>query len=313
MAECKKSSKVMKSRIKKTGLQIIAAMVWMMAGFGGSPGYGQEPRALSTGYQFGGDANEASGVTVRLRVPARATILNVNTTIRRDPGRDLTLMETIPLRVEFKNPEGGNAAGTQFPSAGPVQIALPDFVNPLGTFRSQKGCDDTWKVNIKTQSGLKPKARISGTVTIIFLMPGPVNLDMIGGSPVLRPGEVATRDITGHDLLAPNQALIAGPGIFRIKAKWDNDLLHAFAGHQAMRVTLLKPNGNIANGESGRPSAINFTYRVTQADADLRGRWKVRVRNQGNNATEHFDIEQPLVFNSTFQAQCLGGASLIAS
>lgn len=289
-----------------------ALVVLMMAGFAGSPVYAQQVLSFSTGYQFETSEDGTSGSTVRLSVPARATILNVNTTIRRTPGKGVGPLTTIPLRVEFKNPQGGNAAGTQFPSAGTVQIALPDFVNPAGTFRSQKGCNDTWKVNITTQSSSEHEVRIFGTVTFIVMMPGPVNLDMIGSSPLLKPGDERDRNITAHDGLSQNSDLIAGPGVFRIKAKWDNDLFHKFSGPQRMKVKLLKPNGSSANDDTGTPSNIAFTYRATQADANLSGRWKVRVRNRGNSPTENFDIENWPIFNSTFQAECSEGSSITA-
>lgn len=304
----------MKKQIRKMRVEVLSIAVLMIAALSGASVYAQQVQTFSRGYQFGPGTGNPTGSTISLRVPARTTIINVNTTIRRDPGPGAAAINNIPLRVEFKNPQNGDAAGPQFPSAGVVQIALPDFVNPLGTFRSQKGCNDTWKVNIKTQNGLAPAARVWGTVTFVVMNPFRVDLDMVGSSPTLNPGANFVRNLSGHELASSNADLITGPGLFRIRAKWDTDLTDIFhLGNKVMNVALIRPNGSIANSQSALASNINFTYTATQADANQSGSWEVRATNQGNGRTVNFDIENWPLFNSTFQGVCSGGSSISGS
>ena len=143
---------------------------------------------------------------------------------------------------------------------------------------------------------------------------------MVGDALSLAKNGAVTRNLAGHDVLGvANSTLIAGTGTFRIKAKWDTDPLDLPHFNQFFEVTveLLRPDGTRAAGETGFSQhgsftpKVDFTYRVTSADAAMTGAWKVRITNNvptngGQVKIVTFDIENLLLptFNSTFQAGC---------
>ncbi len=138
--------------------------------------------------------------------------------------------------------------------------------------------------------------------------PRTVNLDMQGTTLTLKKGNTQTLDIYRVGKAA---------GTIRLSAKWhaDNILPVRFP---PLNIQLLKPNGRVALSRrnvhsvhsSGQfPRKFRVTYNVSAADAQLNGRWKIRVTNNSNYEIKGFNIEKGsdiLVkpFRSTYKANC---------
>jgi hypothetical protein len=173
------------------------------------------------------------------------------------------------------------------------------------------GCPNTWKVRIRTGSGVASVA-VSGTITFQFVAPAPSSVTFAsGGDQTIGPGGTANRTISG--------VTGKGTGTIRIKAKWHTDpldVLH-FNTYWPLTVRLVRPDGTIAASQKGfsqhAPSSftpkLNFTYVLTPADLALNGAWTVRMENStginltGFNIQSNGDILVP-VFNSTFSPGC---------
>ena len=314
-----KSQKNMKSQLikKSVGTFVFAALV--LVGVVGSV-FAQE--TLSGGYAFGPGTDKTSSDEVTLRVPARTTV-GIIVELRRNlsDSNGVPVTGDVNVAIEVFKPSGTTAVINQTASATVVLAALqissltvPGLVN-----RSQKGCPNTWKVKISTTSNNTPRVRVFGTVRFLFVRPGMVNLGMEGGAFNLK-GNSVRKTLAGHELIGfgLDRSLIAGTGIFRIKAKWHTAWYEGLNKFFRLRVQLLRPDGTTAADEtgfsqhapSGRAPKVNFTYTVTPEDAAMSGRWRVRVSNPGaNQDIENFDIERGLdlnspSFNSTFLAQC---------
>lgn len=282
---------------------------------------------LSGGYAFGPGTANALSDEVRINLPARSNVtflvlLQRNLT---DPaGRRLPM--DIPVVVEVVRPDG-TVAVTQAASATVISAGLPIPVVPIvGTFSSQQGCPGFWTVRVRTPTNVAPPVRIFGNVTFGFIKPGSVNLDM-EGDVALNAGTSVTRTLSGHQLVGDSdRALIAGVGVFRVRAKWHTDPLDLnplhFGRYFRVRVELLRPNNTVAAFEegfsqhapTGNTPRVDFTYAMSAADTQLTGTWKVRINNlAGNPRIVGFDVEKGLVdplaptlesFNSTFTPQC---------
>lgn len=139
--------------------------------------------------------------------------------------------------------------------------------------------------------------------------PSTVNLDLEGaGTTTITKGSTVTRRIFNIG----NKA-----GVLTLKAKW-----HAVSiipnTFNALRVELLKPNGQVAQSgtyysiHSDKTPKLNFTYNISAADAALAGSWSLRITNNSNDEVIGFNITResgeinPLVpsFNSTYKATC---------
>ena len=141
--------------------------------------------------------------------------------------------------------------------------------------------------------------------------PNTVNLDMEGTTLSLDKGNSATRDIY-------NVSRIKGEIL--LKAKWHTATLipNVFV---KLKIELLKPDGSVAqsgnffsaHAPTDKTPRLNIamSYHLTQNDAELSGKWKIRVTNNSNEKIEGFNIEKgndtnPFVsnFNSTYKADC---------
>jgi hypothetical protein len=225
----------------------------------------------------------------------------------------------ISVVIDVIRPNGGSPAASITTAAAPFGISVP-FEFLVETFTSQVGCPSSWTVRIRTANNAAPPSAVQGSVTFDFQKPGQVNLDMVGDALSLAKNGSVTRNLAGHDVLGvANTTLIAGTGTFRIKAKWDTDPSDVGHFNQFFEVTveLVRPDGTRAAGETGFSQhgsftpKVDFTYRVTSADAAMTGAWKVRITNNvltngGQVKIVNFDIENFLLptFNSTFQAGC---------
>ena len=267
----------------------------------------------ATPFSFGPGTTRprSSNASATLTVPARTTA-RVSGVLNPVSGLPVSVV------IEVIRPEGGSPAAS-FASAAVPGVSVP-FAFLVETFTSQVGCPSSWSVRVRTANNTVPLVAVSGSVTFDFQKPGSVKLDMVGDALSLAQNGSVTKNLAGHDALGiANNALIAGTGTFRIKAKWDTDLLDLLHLNQFFKVTvdLLRPDGTRAAGETGFSQhgsftpKVDFTYQVTPADAALTGTWKVRIRN--NEPTNgvlvkivNFDIENLLLptFNSTFQAGC---------
>ena len=308
----------MKSQIikKSVGNFVFAALV--MVGVVSSV-FAQE--TLSGGYAFGPGTNNTSGDEVTLRVPARTTV-GIITELQRNLSNSNGVPVTgdVNVRIEVFKPGSETATISQTASATVVQAGLqiPAITFP-GVYSSQRGCPNTWKVKIRTTSGNTPPVRVFGTVRFVIVRPGTVNLGVEGGAFGLK-GNSTSKTLAGRELTGLNRNLIAGTGIFRIKAKWHTDPLDVlnFGKFFRLRVQLLRPDGTTAADETGfsqhapsdKTPKVNFTYTVTAEDAAMSGAWKLRVSNPGENqdivnfdVERGFDLNSPS-FNSTFLAQC---------
>lgn len=277
---------------------------------------------LSASYQFGPGTSDLTSVTKSINLPAR-TNLNVLVTIQRNATQPngIPYSKDIAVKVELLRPNGTTAI-SQDASASFVGIGIPVPVIPMpGVFSSQKGCPDKWKLRVRTSDNSTPAVRIFGTVTFNYFPPGTVNVGLTDGSFSINAGSTTTKPISGHDIASMNSDLIAGTGVFHIKAKWHTDPLDVFnfGKYFQLTVRLLRPDGTIAASEvsgfsqhspSGHSPKVNFTYTVTAADAAMSGDWKIRaVSSSGVPKIVGFDIQRGLdplspSFNSTFKAQC---------
>lgn len=311
-------------KITNTIVRCVLAML-AAAVMAAAPIYSQE--TLSGGYEFGPGLAQTARDDVRLNVPARTNVTFL-VLLQRNlmSPRGLQIPTDVPVVVEVFRPDGTLAA-SQAASATVVSSGIPVPVVPVvGTFTSQQGCPSAWTVRIRSVSTLGPPVRIFGNVTFGFMKPGTTNLDM-EGDVALNAGTSVTRNISGHQLVGnSDRALIAGTGVFRIRAKWHTDPLDLNPAHFnhyfKAKVELLRPNNTVAASEEGfsrhSPTAntpkIDFSYTATAADQVLTGAWKVRVSNlAGNPRIVGFDLEKGLVdplaptlagFNSTFTPQC---------
>lgn len=278
-----------------------------------SPTIRAETQASPFAFGPGTDRPTRSSDSTTLTVPARTTfrvkgVLN-----------PISVLIPIPVVIEVIRPEGGSPAATINTAAAPLGVTVP-FEFLVETFSSQVGCPSGWTVRVRTANNAVPSAGVRGSVTFDFQKPGPVNLDMVGDPLSLAKNGSTSKSLAGHDTLGiANPTLIAGTGTFRIKAKWDTDPTDVLHFNQFFKVTvdLLRPDGTRANGETGFSQhgsftpKVDFTYRVTAADAAMTGAWKVRITNdvQTNGVQVkivNFDVENLLLptFNSTFQAVC---------
>jgi hypothetical protein len=270
-----------------------------------------ETQATSFAFGPGTDRPTRSNDSATLTVPARTTV-KVKGVLNPISGLPVSVV------IEVIRPDGGSPAASITTAAAPFVSVPFDFI--VETFTSQAGCPSSWRVRVRTANNAAPTAAVRGTVTFNFQKPGPVNLDMVGDALSLAKNGSVTKTLSGHDVLGiANNALIAGTGTFRIKAKWDTDPLDVPHFNQFFRVTvdLLRPDGTRAAGETGFSQhgsftpKVNFTYTVTPADAAMTGTWKVRITNDiltngVNVKIVNFDTENLVfpTFNSTFQAGC---------
>lgn len=141
--------------------------------------------------------------------------------------------------------------------------------------------------------------------------PNSINLDMEGTTLSLDKGDAATRDISGVQ---------RKEGLILLKAKWHTATIipNVFV---KLKIELLRPDGSVAKSGSfysaHAPSdkspnlRIAMSYNMTQTDAGLQGKWKIKVTNNSNEKIEGFNIEKggdgnPFVsaFNSTYKEDC---------
>jgi hypothetical protein len=275
------------------------------------------------GFQFGPGTPNPTAATVRLNLPARTKVL-ITATAQRTfvaSGPRLPLAD-IPVVIEVFAP-GNNSATpdtTQFANATVVNALtqIPVLSIP-GVFNRQQGCPDSWRVRVRTQDNAPPPVRVFGSITFAFTTPGTKNLDMEGSETInLNRGARAERILAGQEPFGTlNRSVIAGTGIFHIKAKWHTDPADFlnFGKFFPLNVALLRPDGTVAASQRNysqhrNTRKLDFTYRVTPQDARMPGVWKLRVTSeQGNPKIVDFDIERGLdlnspSFNSTFTAQC---------
>jgi hypothetical protein len=284
---------------------------------------------LSGSYQFGPGTSQLTGAIKSLNVPARTNI-NVIVTLQRNLTNPMGIPHAadIAVKVDLIRPDGSTAI-SQDASASVIGVGLPIPVVPMpGVFNSQRGCPGTWRVRVRTASGAAPAVRIFGTVTFNYFPPGTVSLAMEAGTLNIDGGSTSNKTLSGHDVVSLNRNLIAGTGVFRIKAKWHTDPLDVFnfGRYFPLTVRLIRPDGTVAASEtgafsqhspSGNSPKVNFSYTATAADANMSGTWKVRVASGSNNPRivnldieRGFDILSPS-FNSTFSPQC-GTATAIS-
>lgn len=141
--------------------------------------------------------------------------------------------------------------------------------------------------------------------------PDSIKLDMEGTTLSLNKDSSATRDLTGVG---------RKEGKIFIKAKWHTATLipNVFV---KLKIDLIRPDGSVARSGSfystHAPSdktpnlRIAMSYDMTQTDAGMTGKWKIKVTNDSSEKIEGFNIEKgsdgnPFVnaFNSTYKADC---------
>jgi len=284
------------------------------------PARGQAP-ILNGSFEFGPGTPNAVRDSVTLSVPARTTV-TVGVLLQRNlagpNGRPL--LADIDVTIDVLKPDGSVAssqpATASFFNAG---VAIPVIPMP-GFFTSQSGCPSTWRVRVQTKNSTVPAARIFGTVTYGYLVPGTINLDLEGDPVSINAGASVPKNLSGHDVASSSRLLIAGTGKFTIKGKWHTDPLDIIHFNQffPLTVSLIRPNGTVASSQtgfsqhvpSGHGAKLDFSYIVTAADASLSGAWSLLIKSAGTNPKiVNFDIEKGLdlnspSFNSTFLAAC---------
>ncbi|MEW5975593.1 MAG: hypothetical protein AB1898_07285 [Acidobacteriota bacterium] len=267
-------------------------------------------------FEFGPGTNQDHSHYRTLTVPAKTSV-NVAVQLQRDAGG-----ADVPVVIEVRQ-ASAESVGTTGPD-GPL-IASKNATAATGmqtvafqnqSFSSQFGCPSTWRVRVRTANSQRPPVKVFGTIVYLYNPPGPVNLDMEGGTLSLNAGATATRALAGT-----SGGVIAGTGTFRIRAKWHTDPLDLAHLNSYFRLTvsLIRPNGTVAASEAGfsqhapsdRTPKVNFTYLVTAQDALMSGAWSLRVLNNSSVKIVDFDIEKgldlnPLMpnFKSTFAAGC---------
>ena len=264
----------------------------------------------------------ASSDAVTFNAPARTTV-SVLVLLQRDISarNGVPVLRDVAMTIDVIKPDGSLAI-SQPATASVINAAVPvPVITVPGLFSSQRGCPSTWRVRVHTANDIAPPVRVFGTITYGFVLPGKVNLDMEGEATNVNSGATVNKTLAGHNLSgAADRTLIAGTGTIRIKGKWHTDPLDLIHFNQffSLTVSLLRPNGTVADSETGfsqhAPAPfgpkLDFSYTVTAQDALLTGAWTLRIRSAaGTPKIVSFDIERGLdvnspSFNSTFLAAC---------
>ncbi len=142
--------------------------------------------------------------------------------------------------------------------------------------------------------------------------PSSINLDMEGSPFILEKGDSKTRDLTG---------VVRKEGRITILAKWHTATLipNVFV---KLKIELLRPDGSVAKSvsyysfhaptdKSPRFGVSLMSHEMTQSDAGMSGKWKIKVTNNSNDKIDGFNIEKgsdgnPYVksFHSTYKEDC---------
>jgi hypothetical protein len=228
---------------------------------------------------------------------------------------------SVPIFVEVRQASAASIGNTGPDGpflSGKFADAPSNLVSFQQSFTSRFGCPNTWRVRVQAPSG-NPPSRVSGTIVFVVNPTHVVPIEMTGADTQhLDPNVTATRTLRPRPGSSPG--FIAGTGRFRIKAKWHTDpadLFH-FASLHELTVELLRPNGTVANDETGfsqhaagKSPKVDFTYTVTPQDAALAGDWGIRIRNNSPIRVVDFDVDRgfdpnPAMpnFTSTFHARC---------
>jgi hypothetical protein len=141
--------------------------------------------------------------------------------------------------------------------------------------------------------------------------PDSISLGMTGLAVTLNKNSSVTREITGVG---------RKEGSINLSAKWHTATLipNVFV---KLKIELLRPDGSVAKSVSyysihapsdKSPSfRLPMHYAMTQSDAGMPGRWKIKITNDSDEKIEGFDIEKggdgnPFVkeFRSTYKVDC---------
>ncbi len=132
-------------------------------------------------------------------------------------------------------------------------------------------------------------------------------IDMQGSTATVPKGNTVTRNLYN---------IGKSKGIILLRAKWH--AVNPVPFFNSLTVKLKKPNGQTArmktaysyHNKIGRPKMV-IRYNVTDADAQMTGRWKLEVTNNSGLEVVGFDVEKgndpiPLVpnFKSTYRNSC---------
>ncbi|HEX8737059.1 MAG TPA: hypothetical protein VF721_17135 [Pyrinomonadaceae bacterium] len=314
----------MKKELLKKGIRIFMVVGFILTVIG----VGQSSAQLiNRGYQFGPGTGNLVSSTQSINVPARSTVTVAVSLQRTFIGANGLAAADVPVAIDILPPGSSAPVATQFANATVVNAGLQiPVVTFPGIFTSQRGCPNTWRVRIRTSNNAAAAVRVFGSVAFAIIRPGVTNIDMQGGETLnLNNGASTTRVLAGQNLVGGlDNAVIAGTGVFNIKAKWHTDPADIFNFGKFFRVLveLLRPNGTVAASQRNfsqhkNSGKLSFSYSVTAADAALPGTWKVRITNSSGQANVtnarivDFDIERGFdalspAFSSTFTPQCTG-------
>lgn len=312
----------MKNELMKKGFKIFMVVGFILTVIGVRQSYAQ---LINRGYEFGPGTNNLVSSTQRLNVPARSTVTVAVSLQRTFAETNGVAVADVPVAIEVFRPGTNTPAAIQFANATVVNAAVQiPIVTFPGIFTSQKGCPDTWRVRIRTNNNAPAAVRVFGSVAFVFVRPGATNIDMEGSETFSLDGsngsDDKTRVLAGQNLIGGlDRSVIAGTGVFRIRAKWDTAWHWSNVGKfYKLRVRLRKPNGVQANSERGFSQhaddsnlmpEVDFRYTVLPGDAQMSGTWKLEVvSSNGTPKIENFDIENLILpsFSSTFTPQCTG-------
>jgi hypothetical protein len=272
-------------------------------------------------FEFGSGTSQPRSHKRTFSVPAGSTVGVTIEQMSVDPPN-----ATIPVIIEIRQASAASV-GSSGPDGPLIDVkaanAPSNLVTFLPTYRSAFGCPSTWRVRVRSAVGPDVPAKVSGTIVFVFTPPSSVVLDMTGvDTQHLDPDDVVNRTLRAR-LGSFNS--IDGTGDFRIRAKWHTDPLDVFhfGTFHKLTVELLRPDGTIANSETGfsqhapadKTPKVDFRYTVTAQDAAMAGDWGLQITNNITNNSPirvvDFDINKgldpnPLLsdFESTFKASC---------
>lgn len=156
------------------------------------------------------------------------------------------------------------------------------------------GCEKFWQVRVRSKSGEVPAARVSGDITLSFVDPAAVAVDVEGQSASLAKGARTTKNIGSANSFNH-------PGVLVVRASWLDSLVSLVL---PLKFELVRPDGSIAKTlvgygvNSGGNPRLEFSHNITVSEAKQTGFWKLKISNE----TEHDIIE--IKPNITFTKKC---------
>jgi hypothetical protein len=215
--------------------------------------------------------------TVEFQVPVRSEI---TATIQHK--RTLASgIQDFTIHFELLDPSGALAA-----SKSAVTTGATTSTTLTAPANSLPGCNPKpWKVRVRGITSELRTVSVTGTIALSFDA-STLNLNIEGDLIDLNKGNEVTKTIFNIDSRC---------GVIALKATWDTD---GIPGIDSARLTfnLRRHDGSLA--KSLNANAFNalqnpkmtFSYRLTEADGEQSGNWKLEILNNSNFNTKKIKV-----------------------